>query len=539
MPVVKNVVKKNLFRDSVQLLHLSEEAKKIPGVIDAAIVMGTELNKELLEKQGILTDEGRLATDNDMVIAVKVRDDVSVDEVVSRVEALLTAPRAEERYFYSVDSAIEFLGGANLALISVPGQHAREVVMPLLERGVHIHLFSDHVPLEDEVEMKKFAAERGLLLMGPEAGTSIINGVAIAFANVVNRGPIGVVAAAGTGLQEVTVLISRAGSGITQGIGVGGRDVKSAVGGIMTLQAIKAFEADSSTDVVVVVSKPPSPDVQDRIVDYIASKGRKKYVTCFIGGKEFRTPEAARGRLVQTRTLHAAALEAVRFVSAELYEEAAKKVFLRPEEVVGIAEKEFSKLERGQKYVRGLFTGGTLTYESLVIFKDLIGDVYSNTPLKPELKLEDPWRSFKHSVVDLGEEEFTTGRAHPMIDPTIRVQRIVEEARDPEVAVLLLDFVVGYGSHPDPASAHAAAIKEAKKVAEEGGRYLAILAHVCGTERDPQNAEKQEEALKAMGVTVLPTNALMALTAAAIVRRGLSGEDVNRFYREYLLGYEG
>jgi FdrA protein len=536
MVAIKNIVKKNLFRDSVQLLHLSEEAKKIKGVLDAAIVMATDLNKELLEKQGLLTEEGRAATENDMVIAVKIESPEILDEVVSKVESLLTAPAAEEKYFYTIDSAIESLKGANLALVSVPGQYAKEVVKPLLEKGLHVHLFSDHVPLEDEIELKKMAQERGLLVMGPGAGTSIINGVAIAFANVVNRGPIGVVAAAGTGLQEFTVLVSEAGTGITHGIGVGGGDVKSPVGGIMTIESIKAFEADPDTEIIAVVSKPPSPDVQDKIVNFIAEHTKKKYVLNFIGGKVFDVPVKAKGRVVQARTVHAAALEAVKLVSEELYKEAARKLFLDPKEVARIAESEFSRLEKGQKFIRGLFTGGTLTYESLVIFKELIGDVYSNAPLDKRLALPDPWKSIEHSVIDLGEEEFTAGRAHPMIDPTIRIQRIIDEAKDPGTAVIMLDFVIGYGSHPDPASAHLNAIKEAKRIAEENGRYLSVLAHVCGTDKDPQNARKQEEILKSAGVIVLPTNALMALAAALIAERKVEEEKIMKFYDEFLKG---
>ncbi len=536
MPTVRNVVKKNFFRDSVQLLHLSEEAKKLPGVIDAAVVMGTELNKELLEKQGLLTREGREAGENDMIIAVKTEDSADIEEIISKIEEMLTAPTAAETYYYSIESAIEHLPGANLALVSVPGQYAKEVVKPFLERGIHVHLFSDHVPLEDEIELKRFAAERGLLVMGPEAGTSIINGVAVAFANVVNRGPIGIVAAAGTGLQEVSVLISRAGSGITHGIGVGGRDVKSAVGGIMTLLSMRAFEADPDTQVITIVSKPPSPDVQDKIINFIANEGKKKYVTCFIGGKDYEIPPVAKGRLVQTRTLHAAALEAVRMISEDLYKEAVKKVFLPPEEVVKIAEAETSKLSEGQKYLRGLFTGGTLTYESLVIFQELLGDVWSNTPLNKDYQLPDPWKSKENSVVDLGEEEFTAGRAHPMIDPTIRVQRIVEEAKDPEVAVLMLDMVIGYGSHPDPAGAHLDAIRKAKEIAKEGGRHLVVLAHVLGTDEDPQNAAEQERKLREAGVIVLPTNALMALTAAMIVTGRTDEALVKSFYEKFLVG---
>ncbi len=535
--VVKNFVKRNFFRDSVQLLRISEEVKSIPGVIDAAVVMGTSLNKELLERRGLLTEEGRGATENDTIVALKVADGADLEAVLARVEEMLNTPTSGEAYFYSIESAIQHLGGANLALISIPGKYVKEVAMEFLKRGIHVHIFSDHVPLEDEVELKRYAAQHGLLVMGPEAGTSIINGVAVAFANVVRRGPVGVVAAAGTGLQEVTVLLSKCGSGITQGVGVGGRDVKSAVGGIMTLLTMRAFEDDPDTSVITIVSKPPSPDVQERIVRFIAEEGRKAYVTCFIGGHDLNVPAGARGRLVQTKTLHAAVLEAIRISNDNLYRKAAASLTHPREELAELVNESVSRLREGQTFLRALYTGGTLTYEALTILDHVLkGDVWSNTPLREDRRLEDPWRSVGNSVLDLGDEVFTAGRPHPMIDPTIRVERIVKEARDPEVGVIMLDFVLGYGSHPDPAGAHLYAIRKALTKAKEGGRDLIILAHVVGTEEDPQNAVKQERLLRDAGVITFPTNALMAITAALIIKGGATVAEVGNLYNTFLRG---
>jgi len=529
-----NVVKRNIFLDSIQILHISEEVKKLPGVIDAAIVMGTDLNKELLEKEGLLLDEGRKAHPNDIIIAVKIVDESYKDKVLSEIEKMLSViPKAEETY-YSIDDALAVLRDANIAVVSVPGQYARDTVIKLLEKDIHVFLFSDHVPLEHEIELKKMAIEKGLLLMGPEAGTSIINGVGLGFANAVNRGPIGVVAAAGTGLQEFTVLVTLGESGISQAIGVGSRDLSEAVNGLMTLQALTALEEDSETQVIALISKPPALSVQKRIIKYIIEKGRKKYVTCFIGGKEFDVPNSSKGRIIQTFTLHAAALEALRLVSKDLYERAYERFTLSKEEILRIAEKEFNRLDSRQKYIRGLYTGGTFTYEALVLLDFLIGNVYSNTPLKKEFALRNPWRSFKHTIVDLGAEEFTAGRAHPMIDPTIRLQRILDEAKDPEIAVILLDFVLGYGAHHNPATAHVEYIKRAKKIAEEDGRYLVVVAHICGIDKDPQNAAKQEEILKGAGVITLPTNAMAVLVSAIIANRGIANNKLDAFYEYYL-----
>ncbi len=532
---VKNVVKKNFYRDSLQLLHLSEQAKKIEGVMDAAVIMGTKTNKEILEKLGLLVEEGKIAGESDMVIAVSASTEEIINKAVETIEKMLTKPPKAGQYFYSLETALEALPDANLAIVSVPGEYAKEITLKLLDRGIHVHLFSDHVPIEDELEIKEYAKERGLLVMGAAAGTSIINNKAIAFANVVNKGPIGIVAAAGTGLQEVSVLITVAGSGVSQGIGIGGGDVKKKVGGIMALESIKALEKDTETKVVTLVAKPPDPEVQKKILDYITYNTKKKYVTCFMGGKVFEVPNQLKERLVQTRTLHAAALESVRLLDEKLFKEAEKKISIPAEELLRKSEKLYSQFEEKQKYIRGLFTGGTLTYESLIILKETLGDIYSNAPLEPRLGLKNPYKSFQHTVVDLGEEEFTIGRAHPMIDPTIRNLRLIEEAKDPEVAVILLDFVLGYGSHSDPAEAHTEAIRKAKETAEKNGRYLAILAHVCGTDRDPQNLSLQTKKLESLGVTVLPTNALMAILASAVASKGRMKEDtLERTYESFL-----
>ncbi|MFQ5911441.1 MAG: hypothetical protein ACE5IJ_12095, partial [Thermoplasmata archaeon] len=440
-----------------------------------------------------------------------------------------------ERAFYSLDAALKAMPDANLAIVSIPGEHAREVVLPLLERGVNVHLFSDHVPLEDELELKQVARQKELLVMGPGAGTSIINNVAVAFADVVNRGPIGIVAAAGTGLQEVSALVSQAGLGVSQAIGVGGGDVKKAVGGIMTLEGIKALEADPETSIVTLVSKPPDTEVQVAIMDYLKSKCKKRYVTCFVGGETIPIGEDLKERVRQTKTLHAAALESIRAVDETKYSEAMRVISIEPDALRRMAEKICGKLVEGQRYLRGLYTGGTLTYETMILLRETLGDVYSNAPLDKRLILSDPHKSFENTVVDLGEEEYTKGRAHPMMDPTVRRIRLLDEASDPEVAAIMMDFVLGYGSHIDPAGAHAEAIQNAQETAERDGRHLPILAHVCGTDKDPQNLGSQVERLERLGVTVLPTNALMALLAWIIAEKGeVKDSALSRMYGDYL-----
>jgi succinyl-CoA synthetase alpha subunit len=532
-------VKKNFHRDSVRLLHLSEEAKKIDGIKDAAVVMGTTTNKEILQKLSLLTDEGKAASESDMIFAVMADSQSIIDSAMKQIEEMvLKPPAAKGRSFYSVDAALQAVADANLAIVSIPGEHAREVVLKLLNKGLSVHLFSDHVPPEHELELKQYARERGLLVMGPGSGTSIIGGKAIAFANVVKKGKIGVVAAAGTGLQEVTVLLSEAGLGVSEALGTGGGDVKAKIGGITTLQSIDALEQDPATSTVLLVSKPPDPDVKKRILDHIASKTKKQYVTCFVGPESYAVPANVRGRIKATKTLHAAVLEAIRAVEPDRHTEIAKQFSISQSELTGLASKISEGLGEKQRYIRGLYTGGTFAYEALVILGRMIGDVYSNAPIDPKLKLSDSYKSEKDSIVDLGEEEFTVGRAHPMIDPTIRRMRVVEEAKDPEVAVIIMDVMLGYGSHPDPAGAMLSAVADAQKIAERDGRVLPILARVCGTEQDPQPLSEQTKKLRNAGIEVFPTNALMAIAGALIARKGkISSSIMEDVYGAFLTGF--
>ena len=538
MSIVKNIVKRNFFRDSLQLMQLSEEAKKLPGVIDAAIVMGTETNKELLERLGLLMDEGASASENDMILAVKVRDEDRVDEVLREVESLVLRPPEEaevgEEEHYSVESALEAMPDANLAVVSVPGEYARDVVMKLLEHGVHVHLFSDHVPVEHEIELKRYASSRGLFVLGPGAGTSIINGKAIAFANSVRRGSVGIVAAAGTGLQEVSVLLDRVGLGVSQGLGIGGNDVKKEVGGIMAQDSIKALEGDRRTRLIMVVSKPPDREVLDKLTKVI-EEGEKTYVACFLGKTPYRPPKRLSKRVYPARSLHKAVLQTVKLLNPKKLPAARRRISMKLSEFRRTALKLSKKLNTKQRYIRALYTGGTLMYESLLIYKQLIGGVYSNAPLEEKYRLPDPFKSMRHSVIDLGEEVFTAGRPHPMIDPTLRKLRIVEEAGDPEVAVITLDFVLGYGAHPDPVGATLDAIREARERAVGDGREVMFMAHVCGTGRDPQNLREQEGKLKKAGVITFPTNALMAFASALVAKKGkIKADRLRKAYKEFI-----
>jgi len=519
----QNVVKPNLYRDSVQLLHLSEEARRIDGIKDAAVVMGTTTNKQVLEKLGLLTEEGRRASENDMILAFKIASPMLAHVALQHLERIILVPPGTGHKILNLDDGLEALPDANFAIVSLPGESVKEVTMKLLAKGIHVHLFSDHVPPEHEIELKTFARERGLLVMGPGAGTSIVAGKAIAFANVVKTGPIGIVAAAGTGLQEVSVLLSQAGIGISQALGTGGGDVKSRIGGITMLQCIEALEQDANTNAVLVVSKPPDDGVLDSIIGRLVKSTRKPYVTCFVGAKDYALPSDIRRRVRQVRTLHGAVAEIIRITN---HNERQVKFGIDKDELLSLAVKAADGLTGKQKYVRGLYTGGTLAYETLVILQPLLQNVYSNVPLDPKFKLPVASRSIGDSIIDLGEQEFTQGRAHPMIDPTIRKIRLADEAKDPEVAVIIMDFVLGYGSNKDPVGVMLEAIREAMETARRDGRKLPIFAHVCGTEEDPQKLSKQTKMLHDAGVETFQTNALMALGSAIASRKGMIDSDV-------------
>ncbi len=514
--VTKNIIRENTYLDSIMLMSISSSLKQIEGVLEVSVIMGTEANKEILKSTGLLTGEGEKAGPGDLIIAVQARIKDAEKIVLEKAEELLYIRASIEKEQETVipksyEAALQALPTANIAVISIPGQYAGREAMAVLESGRHVMIFSDNVPIEDEIKLKNRAKELDLLVMGPDCGTAIINGTALGFANVIRKGPIGVVGASGTGIQEVTTLIHKKGYGITQAIGVGGRDLSREVNGVSMLQGIKALENDAATDVIILISKPPSPEVVSLIFDTISDM-KKKYIVNFLKGD----PEEARKRgLLFASGLEEAAELAISEIEGREFIQSA---FTLDEEVIRArAEKERKKLGKG-KYIRGLFSGGTLADEALLILSRDIGDIHSNIPLKKELALKDSRKSFRNTIVDLGEDEFTRGRPHPMIDYTLRCDRIVEEAEDPDCGVILLDVVLGHGSHPDPSEALVPAVQKARKTAEKQGRHLAFIASVTGTDMDPQNYAGQISALEDAGVTILPSNAQAARYAGLIIK---------------------
>jgi FdrA protein len=512
----KGFIRKGEYFDSVSLMIISKELTQLEGVIDSAVVMGTKENKDILDSAGLLLPEFRDSADTDLLIAFQIEKENLVPAILEKVDELFLQLRSrsddsEDYNPKSFSSALQLLPDANLSLISIPGKYAAVEAMKALKKGLHVMLFSDHVSLAEELKLKKFALQHDLFVMGPDCGTAIINGVPLAFANVVNRGNIGIVAASGTGLQEVSSIISNLGEGISQAIGTGGRDVKKEIGGIMFLKGIEALNNDPETEVIVLVSKPPDNEVLDRIVEKLSSV-KKPVVTIFIGGDEKLLNQS---RLIIAQTLEQAALMAVsasRKKDLKIQDYPGKEI---KNKLTEISKKELKTKNKHQKYVRGLFSGGTLCDETQLIFYNKIGNIYSNTPLNYRFKLKDSSVSVKNTVIDLGDDEFTVGRPHPMIDFSLRNERILQEISDPEVAVILLDLVIGYGSNLNPEKEFIPAIAAAKKEKPQ----ITFICSITGTDNDPQNRKELQQALLQTGSVVCQTNAEASFLAAEIIEK--------------------
>lgn len=515
----KSLVKPGEYHDSVALMQTGRELTQLPGVSDAAVVMATEANKSILQEAGLLLPEIEASSANDLIIVVQAEGDDIADGALGVAERHLmrrpqvVASSAAPFQPRTIRGAVQSHPDANLAVISVAGQYATVEAWEALRNGLHVLLFSNNVPISDEVALKNYAAQTGLLMMGPGCGTAIVNGVALGFANAVPRGPVGIVAAAGTGLQEVSTLLASLGVGISQCIGTGGRDMREQVGGIMMLEGVKALQMDPNTRVLLLVSKPPAPAVVRKVLTQIG-KSDKRTVVCFLGGEP---AQVAASGAIPAHTLQEAAYLAAMEVE-EYKGPSAEAVIERETAALAVRAAETKKwLKSGQRFLRGLFSGGTLASEALVIWAEILGEVRSNVATDPRSRMLDATRSGGHCAVDLGADEFTVGRPHPMIDNDLRIRRLMQEAGDPEVAVILLDVVLGYGAHPDPASELGQAIREAQRQAANEGRELFVVASVTGTEEDPQQLSRQVRALEDAGTLVTGSNASAARLAALIV----------------------
>lgn len=491
----------NTYLDSVKLLAGSRAILDTEGIVWGAAVTGTPANLETLLEEGFDRSALEGVRANDLVIAVSGNDPE------------LAFVNAEAAMFAAVESSVDagpsirtlaeaanLPAPPNLAVISVAGAFASLEAHKALSASMDVLLFSDNVSLEDEIELKDRAASEGLFVMGPGAGTAVIDGVGLGFANAVRPGSIGVVAAAGTGAQEAMTLVHRAGLGITQVIGVGGRDLSDAVNGRMASQAINALEADPATEAILLVSKPPSARVSKMLLTRPATKPLVAVLVGLVEDLEVSPHITVASDIEQ-------GVEA-------LCLEVGTSMQNKNEDLIARVERAVARVDRSRSAISGLFSGGTLCFEAMTLMRDQGLTVFSNTPLEPDWGLEQAPPG-AHRCLDLGEEEYTVGRPHPMIDPEARLEFIRSESAKPETAVILLDVVLGYGSHPDPAGRLAPACAEV--MAREGGPQ--VVAYVLGTDNDVQGLAAQRKKLEEVGCIVAATNARAALTATAIVQQ--------------------
>jgi FdrA protein len=480
-------VRRGAYRDSVTLMQVSQAVATAPGVEAALVAMATDLNVELLVGMGFELTEP--VGPNDMLVAVAAAGEGALAASKDRLERELAAKARPAPAAGSAVTSPRTVGaavrasGAGLVLVSTPGRTAFIDAADALDAGASVMLFSDNVPLEQEVALKVEADRRGLLVMGPDCGTAVVGGVGLGFANVVRPGPVGIVAASGTGAQQLLALLDSADVGVSHCLGVGGRDLSSEVGGRSTLRALDLLAADDDTEVIVLVSKPPAPEIADRVRAH-ADALAKPVVFGLLG----------RGQPDLTDT-------------AQRVVERCNGTWSRPPSWP-------NSRRRVEGYLRGLYAGGTLCDEAMVLAAASLGPIRSNIPLEPSWRVNPGDPAEGHVMLDFGDDEMTAGRPHPMIDNALRVRRLLDEAANPTCGVLLLDVVLGHGAHPDPAAELAPAIHTAR---EKASRDLPVVVALIGTRDDPQGLERQADALHAAGADVHLSNAEATRTAISML----------------------
>jgi FdrA protein len=473
-------------------MQVSREISAREGVRAVLVAMATPLNLELAS--GMDLAPGEEASPEQLLVAIRADDDAALASATAAVDAALAArerasgPAAAVALRTIGGGLAELPDGPALAIVSVPGPYAVAEAADAVAAGRSVLIFSDGVPVEHEIALKDAAHRAGVLVMGPDCGTAIVSGLALGFANVVRRGPVGVVAASGTGAQQVSCLLDAAGVGISHVLGVGGRDLSEAVGGRATLDALAALDADPVTERVLLVSKPPAPPVAARVSDAAAA---------------LSVPVRSAALSPETPDLTAA-------VEALLAD-------------MGVAVPEWPSRPQGEEraapgaVLKGFYSGGTLADEAMLLAAPVLGDIRSNTPLRPELDLGTDLYASGHVVVDFGDDALTVGRAHPMIDPTLRLEAIETLASSGEPAVLLLDVVLGHGADPDPARALGPALAAAREGAEHP---LPVVVALVGTDADPQGWSRQADALAAAGAAVFASNAAAVRYALNLLGNG-------------------
>jgi succinyl-CoA synthetase alpha subunit len=509
----------NLYKDSVTLMQVGAQLRERAGIRQASCLMATPANLAQLSAAELEVDAQ--ASPSDLLLVVS-GEPQACDEAIEAAAATLQSSGSDtsghDGAAFSMPRtslALAFAGepDANLALISVPGDYAAAEAMKALKLGLHVMLFSDNVSVAQERAVKAVARERDLLVMGPDCGTAIVNGIALGFANVVRRGDIGLVAASGTGLQEVTCRIHHLGGGVSQALGTGGRDLQEEIGGITMLQGLAALAADPQTRVIVLISKPPAPEIARRIEQQAAGAG-KPVVIHFLGAAPRTRPS---GPVAALSLRHAAAVA----VALARGEPAPASDNAPSAAALAFVDKSMATMAPSQTAVRALFSGGTFCYEAQLAFIARGLSCRSNVPADGAAAFDGRWDG--HVLLDLGDDDYTRGRPHPMIDPSLRDALVREQGADAQVAAILFDVVLGYGAHADPAGTLAQALAVAQRRASADGRALALIGHVCGTDGDPQDRAAQLRQLRDVGALVADSNIEAAELAAHLASRRTRG----------------
>lgn len=489
-PVEHVELRPGAYADSVALLQVSKDVAAVDGVLAAQVAMATELNLEVISSMGFTVPE---ASANDMVVALRLEADEHLTAALAAVDAALEATRRQPAGGSADVTAPARTTGsalqrsrAGMAVISVPGASATVEAMDAIDVGQDVMIFSDNVPVHEEIALKKAAVERGALVMGPDCGTAVVNGIGLGFANTVRPGPVGIVAASGTGCQQLLALLDHAGVGITAALGVGGRDLSSEVGGLSTKQAMRRLDEDAATELIVVVSKPPADEVSQALREYAATLSTPVQFALLGQGQPDLTESAESVITTVGRPV--------------------------PEWPVW---GEQSASEPGQ--LRGLFAGGTLCDEAMLLAEAELGKVWSNIPLDPSHRLDSSLEADGTVMIDFGSDEMTQGRPHPMIDPTIRLDHLAKVSRNPAVRVVLMDVVLGHGADADPAGTLAPAIREAHSTAQQDGRKLAVVIACVGTSGDAQGLTAQAQSLADAGAEVHLSNARAVRRAVSLI----------------------
>ena len=521
----------NLYKDSVTLMQLGAALRERTGVVQASCLMATPANLAQLLDADLWVDTE--ASPSDLLVVVDGDPD-ACDEAIAAAEVMLQAAAggsgghsatAFSLPLTSLALAVARTPHADLALISVPGDYAAAEAMKALSLGLHVMLFSDHVSLADERIIKSYARTRDLLVMGPDCGTAIVNGVPLGFANRVRRGDIGLVAASGTGLQEVTCRIHNLGGGISQALGTGGRDLEEEIGGITMLQGLAALAADDQTRVIVLISKPPAPGVARRIEE-AAGAVRKPVVVHFLGASSQPSSEPPSRSSSQqwSRPLPAGLIVAASLAHAAdaavalARGEAPPATSARPSvPAIAAVDRWSAGMAPTQTAVRGLFTGGTFCHEAQLAFLAHGLPCRSNVPAAGASPLDG--RDEGHVFLDLGDDDYTRGRPHPMIDPSLRDAAVRAQGAEPSTAAILFDVVLGFGSHDNPAGGLAQALAAAQREARAHGRALALIGHVCGTDGDPQDKAMQVRQLEETGALIVGSNIEATMLAVHLATR--------------------